>query len=126
MKFGNVEGTPEEVKDFFENNGLNTSDFFEPPDVQLKKIWIVIPSTIFLTCVLLLIAFDPSYEKTKVACFSIGFSAILWLAVSVHIRFKSGWGAGSIIFCGLLILLVALGVMEPAQLTKYLENLEKA
>lgn len=120
MKIGNVEGTPEEVRDFFENNGLNPSDFFEKPESQLNKIWLIVPSVASLICILLLVSFGPAFDKLKIMVFLLGLSTIVWLSVSVHIRFRSGWGSGVIILCGLLILLVALGVMEPAQLTDYL------
>lgn len=125
MKIGNVEGTPEEVRDFFENNGLNPSDFFEQPEPQLDKVWLIVPGVASLICALLLVALGPTFDKLKITVFLIGLSTIVWLSVSVHIRFKSGWGSGAIILCGLLILLVALGVMQPAQLTDYLGKLGK-
>lgn len=125
MKIGNVEGTPEEVRDFFENNGLNPSDYFEQPEPQLNKVWLMAPGLVSLICALLLVALEPTFDKLKITVFLIGLSAIVWLSVSVHIRFKSVWGSGAIILCGLLILLVALGVMEPAQLTDYFGKLGK-
>ncbi len=72
-----------------------------------------------------LILFVTLSENEKRFIFLLGFSASIWLAVSVHIRFKSVWGASAVILGGLLIMLVALGVLTPSQLLEYYENSQK-
>ena len=42
MKLG-LEGTPEEVINFFQNNGLNPLDYFEKPESSLQTRWLIIP-----------------------------------------------------------------------------------
>ncbi|PMP42102.1 hypothetical protein [Vibrio splendidus] len=121
MKFGGVEGTPEEIKNHFENNGLNPLDFFDKPEDKLSKIWVVVPSVIFVLCFGSLNFVNEISDKSKSFIFLTGLCACVWTAVSVHIRFKSGWGAGSIIFIGLLVMLVALGILQPAQLLDYIK-----
>jgi UDP-N-acetylmuramyl pentapeptide phosphotransferase/UDP-N-acetylglucosamine-1-phosphate transferase len=121
MKFGGVEGTPEEIKDHFENNGLNPLDFFVKPEDKLSKVWVVVPCVIIILCFGILNLIQEISDKTKLFIFLIGLSSCVWAAVSVHIRFKSGWGAGSIIFIGLLAMLVALGILQPVQLLDYIE-----
>ncbi|HDO1326435.1 hypothetical protein ACEUC2_13425 [Aeromonas veronii] len=122
MKFGGVEGTPEEIKNHFENNGLNPLDFFEKPEDKLSKLWVIIPCVIFVLCFAALNFLHELGDKAKSFIFLIGICACVWAAVSVHIRFKSGWGAGSIIFIGLLVMLVALGILQPAQLLDYIKS----
>ncbi|WP_299176350.1 hypothetical protein [uncultured Neptuniibacter sp.] len=122
MKIGPVEGTPEEVNNFFQNNGLNPLDYFEKPESSLQTRWLIIPALLFVASFVLLALVGDDYSKTKVVLFLSGFASSVWLAVCVHIRFKTAWGAGAIIFAGLLIMLVALGVLEPKQLTEYYQN----
>ena len=122
MKVGSVEGTPEEINDFFQNNGLNPFDFFEKPEIKLSNIWLIIPSLIFV-CSLAILSFAHGVEeKAKMFIFLLGLCACCWIAVSAHIRFKSNWGAGSIIFIGLLVMLVAFGVLQPEQLPDYIKS----
>lgn len=122
MKLGPAEGTPEEINNFFQNNGLNPSDYFERPEPVLQTRWLIIPAILFVASFVVLAIFGNEYQESKVILFLFGFASSVWLAVCVHIRFKSAWGAGAIIFSGLLIMLVALGVLKPEQLTDYYQN----
>lgn len=57
MKIGkeNIEGTPQEIKDFFDNHNSKISDFIQMPEPPLKVRWIVMPATIMCIILLLLI-----------------------------------------------------------------------
>jgi hypothetical protein len=122
MKFGPLEGTEEEVNNLFQNNGLNLSEYIVKPDVPLKKIWLISPSTALVACFGVLTLSDSLSNSVKVFVFLLGFSASVWAAVSVHIRFKSAWGSGAVTLAGLLIMLVALGVISPVELLEYYKN----
>lgn len=125
MKMGPVEGTTEEVSDFFENNGLILSEYLEKPESPLSNIWLIIPSIIFVTCFGILSLSEIETAKIKIFIFLFGFASSVWLGVSVHIRFKSNRGAGAIILAGLLIMLVALGVIEPREILDHYESTTK-
>lgn len=122
MKLGPVEGTPEEVNNFFQNNGLNPLDYFEKPEPSLQTRWLIIPAVLFVASFMLLAIVGAEYSTIKILLFLFGFASSVWLAVCVDIRFRTPWGAGAIILAGLLIMLVALGVVKPEQLTKYYQN----
>ncbi len=122
MKIGPLEGTPEEVNNFFQNNGLNPLDYFEKPEPFLQTRWLIIPAVLFFASFIFLALVADDFSKTKIVLFLSGFASSVWLAVCVHIRFKTAWGSGAIIFAGLLIMLVALGVVKPEQLTEYYQN----
>jgi hypothetical protein len=119
MKFGPVEGTEEEVNNLFQNNGLNLSEYIVKPDVPLKKIWLILPSTVLVACFSVLTLSDSLSNSVKMFVFLLGFSASVWAAVSVNIRFKSAWGSGALMLGGVLIMLVALGVISPVELLEY-------
>ncbi len=46
MKMGKMEGSPEEIRDFFQNNSLNIEDYIERPESPLNPIWLIIPAVI--------------------------------------------------------------------------------
>ena len=122
MKIGPVEGTEEEVNALFKNNDLNLSEYITKPEAPLEKIWLILPSTLLVICFGVLTLFEELSSNTKTFIFLVGFSASVWAAVSVHIRFKSVWGAGAVILAGLLIMLVALGVLAPNELLEHYKN----
>lgn len=125
MKIGPVQGTSEEVNDLFQNNGLNLSEYLQKPEPPLPNIWLIIPSVILVVSFGVLTLLQTVSENWKTFIFLLGFASSLWLGVSVHIRFKSNWAAGAIILVGLLIMLVALGVLEPKELIEHYDKTSK-
>ena len=126
MKVGSVEGTPEEVRDLFENHGLDLAAYIEKPDTPLQKVWLIIPSVLLVVFFGILSFTNSLPEGGKVFVFLLGFSASVWLGISIHIRFKSAWGAGSIMLAGLLIMLVALGVLAPSEILEHYKTASEA
>lgn len=122
MKIGPVEGTPEEVNDLFENHGLDLSAYIEKPDGPLQKIWLIIPSACLVVCFGILSFVNSLPDGGKIFIFLLGFCSCVWLGICIHIRFKSSWGAGAVILAGLLIMLVALGVLSPAELLEHYKS----
>jgi len=122
MKIGSVEGTPEEVRGLFEDHGLDISAYIEKPDAPLHKIWFILPSGVLIVCFGCLSFFPSLEESGRVFIFLLGFLASVWLGVCIHIRFKSAWGAGAVILAGLLIMLVALGVLAPSELLEHYKS----
>ena len=132
MKIGRsqLEGTPEEIVNFYISFGQNPLDYLEKPEPSLQTRWLIIPAVLFVALLIILVFVGDDYSKTKLVLFLLGFASSVWLAVCVHIRFKSAKGAGEIIFAGiifvgLLIMLVALGVLKPEQLTEILNRADK-
>lgn len=125
MKIGSIEGTHEEVKDVFKDNGLNLSDYLEKPKQPLSKIWIIIPGILFVIFVATLLFAKSFTPDEKLFTFILGFLSSVWAAVSVHIRFKTIWGASAVVLAGLLIMLIAYGVMTPSELLEHYQNNRK-
>lgn len=125
MKIGPVEGTVEEVNNLFQNNGLNLSEYLEKPEVPLDKIWLILPPALLVISFGVLTLFDTLSSNVKIFIFLLGFSASVWTGVCIHIRFKSGWGAGAVILAGLLIMLVALGVIAPGELLEHYKSVQE-
>jgi len=63
MKLGKAEGTPEEIKNFFENHGLNPADYFEKTENPLHWKWIAIPVSVVAISLLLFGVARQRYSK---------------------------------------------------------------
>ena len=126
MKLGrDIEGTPEEINNFFQNNGFNVSDFITLPEEPIKTIWFVIPSILILGAIAALTLFTPDDASGVIFLFLIGCAGGLWLALNVQLRFKNPWATGLIAIGSLLLLLVALGVITPIQMLQEVKSLKK-
>ncbi len=125
MKFGPMQGTPERIKNFFQDNGLNAADYFSPPGSGIKLIWVVVPSA----CVICALAVPTWLTRLSPAAatftFLIGCAAALWLAVTVHLRFKNATATGIVVLGCLLLMLVAFGAATPLQLLEEVKSLWK-
>ncbi len=104
MKIGNVEGSPQEITDFFENNGLDLSALIELPPNDVHWRWVAIPTALTLPEILLLVFAElPDNARLFITLLACGF--IIWLGNSV----KSRWGSWSAIFTAIAaFLLVAV------------------
>lgn len=113
MKIGGVEGTPEEIKNTFENHGLRIEDYLVKPDTPLSNVWVAIPAIGLILTVISQVLFAPMGHKAVLLHFLGGLGLLLWLALSVQLRFKNPWAAGAVGIGGAIILSVAAGFIEP-------------
>ncbi len=116
MKIGKMEGTPEEIRDFFQNNGLSIEDYLEKPEKPISRYLFIGPSCFYVVFIILLTTVSGVSDGWRTVIFLIGCCCSLWLAVSVQIRFKNTWATSFIILCGISFMLVALGVISPTEL----------
>ena len=125
MKIGKMEGSPEEIRNFIENNGLNIEDYLEQPQPPLRRVWLIIPACLVVASLFWLTLFTPSSIAFLTFIFLIGFGGGIWLAVSVQIRFENSWATTIVAVGTLLMMLVAIGVLSPAEMLQYLKEFEK-
>jgi len=125
MKIGGMEGTPQEIRDTFENHGLRLEDYLEKPAEPLSNIWLIFPSICFAVALFLLVLLAPLPRIGVLTLFLLSAGLVLWLTVSVQIRFKNGWATGAIAVGGLLMLLVAGGFIEPRETAEILKGINK-
>lgn len=125
MKMGQIEGSPEEIRDFFQNNGLNIADYIEKPEDPLKPIWLIVPAIILALAFSSLTLFAPQTPATQNLIFLFGCGAGIWLTVSVQIKFKNTWAAGFIAIGSILIMLVAIGLITPTEMMQHLKEIQK-
>ena len=125
MKFGPVEGTSEEIKNFFQDNGLKAKDYFVPPESPIATVWLFVPSVCVVFALAVLTLFAPWSAARATFIFLVGCAASIWLAVNVQLRFKSAWATGLVAIGCLLLMLVALGTVTPLQMLEAIKSLRK-
>lgn len=123
MKVGQMEGSPEEIRDFFQNNGLNIADYIEKPEIPLKPVWLIVPAVILTLAFSSLSLFAPQSSAIKNLIFLFGCGSGIWLSVSVQIKFKNTWAAGFVAIGSILIMLVAIGIITPAEMLEHLKDI---
>ncbi|MES1191043.1 MAG: hypothetical protein ABUS47_08200 [Steroidobacter sp.] len=124
MKFGPLEGSSEEIKNFFQDNGLRAADFIALPDPPIKPIWFILPVSVLMLSIAFLV-FVSLAKAAATFVFLIGSGAGLWLAVNAQLRFKSPWVTGIIGIGCLLLMLVALGAVTPLEMLNEVKSLKK-
>lgn len=124
MKIANLEGTTEEIKNFFQDNGLKATDFFEQPESPINTFWLVAPGVCVFLCLaaqsLLALPSTPQKFLYIVNC----FFAICW-ALALQLRFKNAWATSIVAIGCLLLALVALGAVTPIQVLEELKAIKK-
>lgn len=124
MKKGDLEGTPEEIRDFlYRDEDFDISAYVQP-DVPLRNRWLIIPALSYVVCLGFLNLHTDLLQNVRNFIFSLGCFFVLWISFSIHIRFKILWSyIGFILFCAVLVLLLALGDITVSELlTLYKET----
>jgi hypothetical protein len=124
MKIGEMEGTPEEIRDFCQNNGLNIAEYLEKPEKPLNRLLFITPSCLYVIFVVLLSTISNASDGWRNFIFLFGCCCSLWLAVNVQIRFKNIVATSFILIGGISFMLVALGVISPMQLLNEAKELK--
>jgi len=116
MKLGPAEGTPEEIKNFLEDHGLQADKLFQEPEKPIAAHWFALSAVVVIVSMAILTLYKFSEPRAETFIFLVGCGGALWLAANIQLRFKNAWAAGGVLICCVLFLLVALGVLLPSDL----------
>ncbi len=125
MKFGPIEGNSEEIKNFFQDNGLKVADYIALPEVPIKRAWFAISAGVSICAAAVLIFLDPITRAAATFTFLVGCGGGLWLSVIAQLRFKSPWATGLVAIGCLLLMLVAVGAVTPLEMLEEVKSLRK-
>ncbi|KWZ91840.1 hypothetical protein HMPREF3212_01285 [Citrobacter freundii] len=101
---GEIDGTPQEITDFYTNLGFNASDVFEK---RGKTFFLTLPAVLFVLCCVFLLIFDqPLIGEKK---FTIGiiitlFVTLWFIAAAQH--YLKQWLITLIIFIGCITIIL--------------------
>ena len=126
MKVGKVEGTPEEIKGLFDNNGLNLAEYISASQSILNPkrhgIFLVILIICFvaINCCLWIFDWPVSIDKLLIV---IDFTVLAVIVFLIHQRFDKILLSAFTVLVGLTIMGVCLGYMTPKEALKKLEKI---
>lgn len=120
MKLGHLEGTPEEIRDFFADNGLDVNDYFQPPDKPIHSAWLFVSAIAVVVFVLW-----PNFTEKpphQMLPFLLGCLSLVWLTISLQIRYKQFLVSGiAAVGCG-AVLVISYGFLTPVEAIEQLKQ----
>ena len=126
MKIGDLEGSSEEIHDFFQNNGLKVEDYFQRPQKPVGWFLVVVPAMIVLVgLVLLVLELTADMRLRMVVFIATCFFSVCW-AVAIQVKFKNSWATTVVVVGCLLLALVAFGVFTPEQMFDAVQQLQSS
>jgi uncharacterized membrane protein len=126
MKMGPFDGSMEEVKDLFENNGLKLEDYLEKPPSHLATKFMIIPAVVLGIALLLLAIFTTKCSHAILTLlYLLGFSGGTWLTVSIQLRYKNTLATFAVAIGSLLMILVASGIFSPKEAVEFIKEIKK-
>ncbi len=115
MKLRGIEGTPQEVRDFFELQGKQLADYLQPgEEPPLHWMWIAIPSALYFLALICLIFAPVTSKSVTTLLIAFGGGSLIWLATSIQLKFKNGTATIVVAVGGFLLILVCASLMNPA------------
>ena len=126
MKLGPFDGSVEEVRNLFENNGLKLEDYLEKPPAPLKTRFLILPAVV-LAIALSFLALLTSYCSLSILTliYLLGFGGGTWLTVSTQLRFKNTLATFVVAIGSLLLILVASGIFSPKEAAEFIKDFRK-
>jgi hypothetical protein len=110
MKVGKLEGTPKEIRDVFEDHGLNMADILERRDEPLGVAHIVTPAVF---TVLDALTICMRWVSNLSVLFTVGVMFAGWLAFMVHLRWSKSSLTVVAAMAAVILLMVAGGMSLP-------------
>jgi len=107
MKIGKINGTPQEIKNFLIDNGIQASDFLDlPRKIELK--WLIIPASLFIIISFILWIINRPYSPIFILLVIMDLLTLGCLVASIHLKFKNQFV--SILFFILLLIIFLMCV----------------
>jgi hypothetical protein len=126
VKVGNVDGTPEEIRDLIENNGLNLAEFVGVDRLRRPRIrWVVIPAVTFVLALAVQVPMRSCSLEVRTISLVFAGALLTWLCASVHFRFDSKGTTLTTALGSILLLLASSGLITFLDAYKRLEAMAK-
>lgn len=125
MKVGSFDGKVEEIRDLFENNGLNLENYIEKPPLPLPTRFLIIPIVIFFISLFGLALLPVGFAEWQSRfLYIVSFGSGTWICVSTHLRFKNGFATFCVAIGLVLTILIGAGLMSPREAAEAVKGLK--
>lgn len=113
-----------ELRNAASESGFDWSLIKKPvPRLQLR--WVIVALIAYSLVMLALLLFGPLTGKPAVFIFILGMGCCSWVAITVHCRFENYVATAIAGLFGLLVLLVAAGILSPDEAAKSAKEIFK-
>lgn len=126
MKFKDFEGSSEEISNFFQNNGLNISDYLNVnPEKKVERYWIFILVALFII-LNIIVCFVEQNNKCYVPLTILSLASLGGLVGVVQHNYEKSTVSFIIGISGLLIMVISYKILSPKEtIEKVKEKSEK-
>lgn len=122
---GEIDGTPQEITDFYQNMGFNASDVFQ---TKGKTFFSLIPAFVFVTSCFAVLFFDLTLVGDRIftaEVIAVIFMAIWFCAATQH--YYKNWVVTVIVAIGcMLILLIATKQITISTISTFSQDAAKS
>jgi predicted membrane-bound dolichyl-phosphate-mannose-protein mannosyltransferase len=120
-----LEGTPQEIRDFFQDNGLQAKNYLTQVEQPLGKLHFVTSSIVYAASAVLLVFIPAVWRAPTIIAFVLGVISLGWLSISLQLRYKNVWAATLCVIMGIPLLLVAVGLIAPLDFLNHLQQIQR-
>jgi|GEM_PF-3038707 len=119
-----IHGSPQEIKDFFDNDMSKLDEYVTKPSSPVLIRWIIIPIMIIIASVVLLVFCNSN--RFNLFYFLTGLGGDLWLTVNVNRKYDKNTITITfiVLFVVLIMLLLASGIILPKDSIDYIFKLK--
>lgn len=107
MRIGNVEGTPQEIKDMFDNQGFRFEDYLGKPYLPPKKIWVAIPICLTILILMTIVIIGDIDIRLTSVLYILCFATGIWSTCSIQYTLKNT-SVTVIVAIGIMILILVV------------------
>jgi FtsH-binding integral membrane protein len=122
MKIKDLEGSPEELNNFFHNNGLNLTDYLNiNSEKRADKLWIYILVPLFIICNITICQFEQSH-KFFIPITIITLGVLGGLVAIIQLNYEKSIVSTIVAIAGLLIMVVSFKILSPKETIKIVKD----
>jgi hypothetical protein len=113
MRIGKIEGTPQEIKDMFDDQGFRFEDYLGEPYSPPKKIWVVIPICLTLLTLMAIVIIGDSDLRLVSVLYILCFATGMWSTCSIQYTLKNTSVTVIVAIGIILLILVVFQYIKP-------------
>lgn len=120
-----LEGSPEEIRDLFRDNGLKLSDYLVAPKPSLPSWHFYTSSALIFAVTVALTLGLIDFPQWGFLVFLGGCAATIWLTSSVQIKFDNAWASAFVLIGLFVVLLMAYGQITPTEALQEVKSIKE-
>lgn len=122
MKIKDLEGSPEELNNFFQNNGLNLTDYLNiNAEKKANHVWIYVLVPLFIISNIIICQLEQSHQLfIPTSIITLGFLG--GLVAIIQLNYEKSIVSTIVGFAGLLIMVISFKILSPKETIKIVKD----